>query len=341
MRIWFDADNGPHVLIMEPLARRLREDGHEVRFTARDRSNTCQLLDMFGFEYDSIGHEYGRGKLQKAAGTIARAFRLAGRIRSWHPAVSFGHGSRALPVAAKLLGVPSVTMYDYEWVDPRLFSWGCQRILLPEVVDDERCREAGIDTDKVSHFPGLKEHVYLAGRSLDDSVADDLGLRPDSLRILMRPPATIAHYHNPEAEELLSAVLDLLRQRDDVQLVYLARDDDQLAWIEGLDPGRVVVPQRVYDGPSLVAAMDMVFSGGGTMTREAAVLGVPSYSFFRGRPGRVDEHLESEGRLVMLRTAGDVRSKIVWEKKRGGVTIPDNHEVRDHVAAEILAAARR
>ena len=58
MRIWFDADNGPHVLIMEPLARRLCEDGHEVRFTARDRSNTCQLLDMFGFESFTRTHTH-------------------------------------------------------------------------------------------------------------------------------------------------------------------------------------------------------------------------------------------------------------------------------------------
>ena len=341
MRIWFDADNGPHVLVMEPLARRLRDEGHEVRFTARDRNNTCQLLDMFGLEYESIGSEYGRGKLQKAAGTIGRAFRLAARMRSWRPDVSFGHGSRALPVAAKLLGIPSVTMYDYEWVDPRLFSWGCRRILLPEAIDDDRCREAGIATDKVGRFPGLKEHVYLAGRALDDTVGADLGLRPDSLHILMRPPATNAHYHNPEAETLLTAVLEQLRRQDDVQLVYLARDDGQLAWLDGIDSTNVIVPQRVYDGPSLVAAMDMVFSGGGTMTREAAVLGVTSYSFFRGRPGRVDEQLESEGRLVMLRTADDVRSKIVWEKKRGRVTVPDSHEVRDHVTAEILATARR
>ena len=38
------------------------------------------------------------------------------------------------------------------------------------------------------------------------------------------------------------------------------------------------------------------------MTREAAVLGVPSGSFFMGREGMVDEHLASLGRLVRIRT---------------------------------------
>jgi predicted glycosyltransferase len=340
MRIWFDADNGPHVLIMEPLVRRLLEDGHEVRFTARDRNSTCELLDLYGFGYRTVGKEYGKGRPRKVAGTIVRAMGLARVMRSWHPHVCFGHGSRALPIAARLLRVPSVTMYDYEWVDPVLFNWGCRRILLPSVIDDKRCRQAGIDVHKVSRFPGLKEHLYLGERSLDQTVADDLGLRSDSLRVLLRPPATKAHYHVSKAEELLQEVLNLLRGVQNLQMVFLRRSDDQLGHLEGFDPGKVIIPQRVYHGPSLVATMDVMFSGGGTMTREAAVLGVPSYSFFRGRLGRVDESLEHEHRLVMLRSGDDVRAKVSLEKRRTPVTLPDSRAIRDHVVDQILAAAR-
>ena len=339
MRIWFDADNGPHVLVMEPLVRRLVEDGHEVRFTARDRSSTCELLDLYGFGYRKVGKGYGKGWPRKVVGTIVRAMGLARVMRSWHPHVCFGHGSRALPIAARLLGVPSVTMYDYEWVDPVLFNWGCRSILLPSVIEDDRCREAEIDVQKVSRFPGLKEHLYLAGRKLDPTVADDLGLRPDSLHVLIRPPATRAHHHDSKSETLLVEVLKLLRDVDDLQVVFLRRSDDQLDYLEGFDRDKVVIPQRVYDGPSLVAAMDLMFSGGGTMTREAAVLGVPSYSFFRGRRGRVDEHLENKGCLVRLQSADDVRAKVLLEKRRAPVTLPESRAVRDHVIAQILAAA--
>lgn len=341
MRIWFDADNGPHALIMEPLVRQLESAGHEVLFTARDRNSTCELLDMFGFEYARVGKGYGKGKRRKVVGTIRRALGLARRARAWRPAVCFGHGSRALPIAARLLGIPSVTMYDYEWVDPVLFNWGCRRILLPSVIDDARCREAGINLARVSRFPGLKEHVYLSDRRLDPSVAGELGLRPDSLHVLLRPPAIRAHYHDPRADYLLMEVLGLLREVDDLQLVYLTRSQEQLALLGGFDPDNFIIPDGVLDGPSLIAAMDLVFSGGGTMTREAAVLGVPSYSFFRGRSGRVDEYLEEEGRLVMLRSLGEVRSKVELTKMDRPVTLPDGNAVRDHVVEEILSVARQ
>jgi len=340
MRIWFDADNGPHVLIMNPLVRELRARGHEVVFTARDRTNTCELLDLYGHAYTRVGREFGKGKLAKATGTLGRAGALAAAMRGQGCDVSFGHGSRALPFASRLLGIPTVTMYDYEWVDPRIFNRLCRTILMPDVIDPARCAEAGIDAARVTGYPGYKEELYLAERTLEPGpVAADLGLTPDRIHVLLRPPATSAHYHNPTAEKVLDRLLDLLSGRDDVELVYLARSADQMEFLAPHDVRRVTVPQRVYDGPSLVAAMDLMMSGGGTMTREAAILGVPSYSFFQGREGRVDESLVREGRLVMLGEDTDVAQAVRLCRREARAGVPDNGPLVSFIADAILAAA--
>ena len=47
-------------------------------------------------------------------------------------------------------------------------------------------------------------------------------------------------------------------------------------------------PNRAFDGLNLIWFSDLVISGGGTMNREAAALGVPVYSIFRGKIGGVD-----------------------------------------------------
>jgi uncharacterized protein len=47
-------------------------------------------------------------------------------------------------------------------------------------------------------------------------------------------------------------------------------------------------------------------SAGGTMNREAAVLGTPVWSIFEGRLGAVDEMLVRERRLRILRDADEV-----------------------------------
>jgi predicted glycosyltransferase len=44
------------------------------------------------------------------------------------------------------------------------------------------------------------------------------------------------------------------------------------------------------------------------MTREAAYLGVPAVSLFRGEEGLVDRYLESLGRLAIVRSEADVEN---------------------------------
>jgi predicted glycosyltransferase len=195
--------------------------------------------------------------------------------------------------------------------------------------------------DKVVSYPGYKEELYLGATDLDDSVAADLGLRPGAVKVLLRPPATTAHYHNPEAETILESILVQLAAAGGVQLVYLPRTDDQRELPARAGVTDVIIPKRVYDGPSLVAAMDLVISGGGTMTREAAIMGVPSYSFFRGRDGMVDEALAAAGKLVLLRKPDDVPLRLVVRRREGPVVRPDHSRLVGFICDTIVASAER
>jgi predicted glycosyltransferase len=69
------------------------------------------------------------------------------------------------------------------------------------------------------------------------------------------------------------------------------------------------------DGLNLIWHSDLVISGGGTMNREAAALGVPVYSIFRGKIGAVDHYLADNGRLVLLETVEDIPKKILLDKR--------------------------
>jgi predicted glycosyltransferase len=68
----------------------------------------------------------------------------------------------------------------------------------------------------------------------------------------------------------------------------------------------LLVPESAVDGQSLVAGADLVISAGGTMNREAVVLGTPVYTTFAGRLGGVDERLIAEGRLRPLERLEDL-----------------------------------
>lgn len=306
MKIWFDADNAPHVLVMQPIVDELIRRGHSVHFTARNRASTCELLDLYGFDYIVVGGKYGKSKISKIQGTIKRALALKNVMKKLHVDVSFGHGSRALPIASSMLNVPSVTMYDYEWVNPFIFNRFCKTILLPDVISTNRCLKAGISTKKIRFFPGLKENLYLNNVCPDPSIGTELGLKKENTVVLLRPPATTAHYHNPKTEEILGALLDRILDNAELQILWLPRTPEQNNLLPSAHRAEVIIPEKVYPGSQLVLSCDMVIGGGGTMTRESAVLGVPSVSFFSGTSGAADTMLEKMGRLHILRDIREV-----------------------------------
>ena len=75
------------------------------------------------------------------------------------------------------------------------------------------------------------------------------------------------------------------------------------------------MPEHAVDGLNLVWSSDLVVSGGGTMNREAAALGVPVYSIFRGQIGAVDRYLVQQGRLTLIENVDDVRTKIILGRR--------------------------
>ena len=75
------------------------------------------------------------------------------------------------------------------------------------------------------------------------------------------------------------------------------------------------------------------------MVREAAYLGVPTYSLFQGRPGQVDAYLASLGRLTMIQAPADLEQLQLHQ--RGPLSpLPGNPDLVDQLVDEMLARTR-
>ena len=318
-KVWIDLENSPHVPFFEPIIKELEARGCEVLLTARDCFQVCELADMAGLTYHKIGHHYGKHRIAKVMGLGIRVLQMTPLILREKPAISVSHGSRSSFVVSALLGIPSITIADYEYADHRLTTWlGSIRkkwVMTPEVIPSHIFERHGLPKDHVLHYPGIKEDVYTPFFQPDPSLKNTLGLQPDDVVVTIRPPATEAHYHNPESEKLLMAVFKLLALSPQVKTVLLPRTHKQEAELRQANPElfaakRIVVPRHAVNGLDLIWYSDLVISGGGTMNREAAALGIPVYSLFRGTMGAVDKHLAETGRLVLLESEQDVREKL-------------------------------
>ena len=321
-KIWIDLDNTPHVPFFYPIINELKKRNYEVILTARDCAQTCGLADLFEMHYLRIGRHYGKSKALKIGGTVFRGLQLATNMKSEKPDLAISHGSRAQMLSAMLLKVPTVAIMDYEHVKGFIHpTW----IMMPEIISDGAIKH---DQPHILRYPGIKEDVYVPDFHPDPQIRSALHVGPEDILVTIRPPATSAHYHNPEAEILLSAVMERLGNLEDIRMVILPRDEEQAnyiknSWPEWVGSRKIIIPDQVVDGLNLLWYSDFAISGGGTMNREAAALRVPVYSIFRGKLGDVDRYLSKEGRLILLESVEDVQNKLQIVKR----THPGDHRI--------------
>ena len=324
-RVWIDLDNTPHVPFFLPIIRELEREGHSVMVTARDAFQVCALADYHRLDYKTVGRHYGANKALKVAGTVWRAAQLLPVVLRKRPDISMSHGSRSLVLVSALLRIPSMLLFDYEHARRLPFVRPALGVAPESIHDPALARDFRYG---VRCYSGLKEDVYAPSFRPDPSILQNLGLGGNDIVVTIRPPATEAHYHNPEAEGLFVEVVQLLGSTKGVRMVILPRTAGsqgefiQQTWPQWCEEKKIVIPQHAIDGLNLVWFSDLVISGGGTMNREAASLGVPVYSIFRGKLGAVDRYLAREGRLVLIEKREEVRSKLRMVKRSRAPSAP-------------------
>jgi uncharacterized protein len=309
MRIWIDLSNSPHPLLFAPIARRLEELGHEVGVTARDNAQTAELTLERWPDAAIIGGSSPKSRMRKMETMFERIPLLRRWARSFRPDVALSHNSYAQIVAGRLLGLHVVTAMDYEGQPANNLAFRlADVILLPEAMRGPVARRQGAADGRTRFYPGFKEEISLGDFEPDRAVLPSIGVPHDERPLVVaRTPPSRAAYHR-FGNALFDEAIRALGNMTSARTVVLARHPEQRDALSTLGFENLIVPDRAIDSRSLVHEADLVVGAGGTMTREAALMGVPTYSLFAGRTPAVDRSLEASGRLARLRSPSQLEN---------------------------------
>lgn len=320
MRIWIDLGNSPHVPFFLALSREFESRGHEIVWTARDYAQTVELAVAAGIDATVFGTHGGKHLISKAGKFFWRVCELAAWAAAKKIDLTVSHNSQEPLAVARLLGFRSVNLMDYEHHPGNHMSFRmAKRLVVPSSFPDAALQRFKVAPEKVSRFTGIKEDVYLADFEPADDFSDklaDLGITSENVLIVVRPHAPEALYHRGVANELLSAALDKFSRTPGCKIILLPRKAYQGEELlrDHLN-AEIIIPERVLDGANLIAAADLVISGGGTMNREAAALGVPTATIFAGESAAIDEYLINEGRMKKIETIDDLDAIEIVKKQ--------------------------
>jgi predicted glycosyltransferase len=294
MKIWIDLTNSPHVNFFAGMIRDLKKE-HELLLTCRPLANTVELLQLYGFECHVIGKHYGQSSAKKLFGFTFSIWQLYFFLKNKKIDVAISHSSFYSPVVARLLGIRSIYLNDNEHAAGNVVSFlFADRIMVPEFLDLKKVERQWAKPSKIIPYPGVKEGVYLWDYSPAKG-AFVLGDRGDRKTIFIRPEPWTAQYYKGERNFMNGLLMDL---KERFKIVILPRGRVQEEYYRDKRFAGITVPEKSISLAEIMNLCDLFVGAGGTMTREAAVLGIPTISIYQDDLLDVDRFLIEKGFMV-------------------------------------------
>jgi uncharacterized protein len=279
---WIDIFNGPHVHFFQK--SHLFIDN--IFYTARKYKPIPELLELYSMPMKIIGRHGGRTAMGKLLASSRRVMELAKYMQDRHVDVALHKHSVEAARVAWGLGLPSISYIDNELMVPQnMLVCPLSNVLIaPMAIEQRVLRNFTPAHVSILQFDGVSEVAHVHDFKPNPSVLDLLNLSSHHPIIVVRSEPVLAAYHNQQT--LVNPLIGKIKADvPDAQVIKINREGEAMErdW-------------PVFDARSLLYYADLVLSGGGTMTREAALLGTRAITFF-DNPLAVDRYLIQRGLL--------------------------------------------
>ncbi|MDG7006312.1 MAG: DUF354 domain-containing protein [Nitrososphaerota archaeon] len=306
MRLWFDVLTPKQVLFFKPAIDLLTADGHEVLATSRGYREVEQVAARVGLGLQSVGSRGGKDALGQLERSLERMGALLPKIAAFSPDASVSVASADCARISFGLRVRHVAVNDspHSLVAGRLSLPLSHHVLSPWIIPYSAWSPFGISREQVTRYRALDPAAWLKRRPRRRATGEG---RAERATILVRLEESYAPYMAGSDESWSERVLaGLARDFQGENLVALCRYDDQLSRIKERFGKSFAVPETAVDGAEAIERSDVFVGLGGTMTAEAALLGVPAVSAFQGAELYTEKFLVSRRLLLKARSAREV-----------------------------------
>jgi uncharacterized protein len=313
MRVWFDIVTPKQLLFFRPVVEGLRAGGHEVLATSRKYREVERLASMLGLGLLFVGSRGGKEPREQFELSLQRMEQLLPVVVRFSPDVSVSVASADCARVSFALKVRHVAVNDspHSLVAGKLSLPLSYHVMTPWIIPFSAWSVFGVSREQVSRYRALDPAAWLKRRPRQEPSRSGIREGEKRARILVRLEESYAPYLSGSDESWSERVL--LRLASDFkghELVALCRYEDQLASVRKKFGSEYSVPDDAFDGAGMIERSDVFVGMGGTMTAEAALLGVPAVSAFQGAELYTEKYLLSR-RLLLKAGSVDAVSKCV------------------------------
>ncbi len=293
---------------------------HKILCTSRSYGQVVDLARIKHVRLLIVGRHGGATRKGKLEASTQRVKQLTELVSKFSPDLAISFCSPEAARVAFGLGIKHVVFSDSPHAEAvmRLALPFAQKLLIPWIIPREEFIRYGISKRDIIPYRAIDAAVIVKeGRGTAAPILPGSGKT-----VVIRVEESAAAYAIGKKSTSHAIISELAREGRRYKVLVLARYKAQAEKLRKEFGRKVTVLGRVVDGRALLESTSLFIGSGGTMTAEAALMGVPTISY-DAVPNHIEKYLVSAGlarretdpkRLVrmakrMLEGGADNRSK--------------------------------
>jgi hypothetical protein len=281
---------------------------HKILCTSRNYREVVELSKIKNINLRLIGKHGGSTKEGKLYSSIQRMNHLLNEIVKFAPDLTISFCS---PEAARIsygIGIKHIAFSDSPHAEAvmRLAVPFVQKLLIPWVIPKNEFVKYGISKENIIHYKAIDAAVIVR----EKSKIGKLPVNQNKKTIVIRPEESEAAYIRGKNKSN-SIIREISKKFENYNILVLSRYISQKKNLKEKFSKEKILMDKVVDGKSLLNITDVFIGSGGTMTAEAALMGVPTISY-HAVPNYIEEYLVRVG--LVKRETDPKKISILVEK---------------------------
>jgi hypothetical protein len=270
------------------------QKNNTILCTSRNYREATQLAKLRKIRLSLVGKHGGQSKAGKLSAGLERTTGLARQVRRFQPDLTVSFCS---PDAARIsfgLGIRHVAFCDSPHAQAvmRLSVPLVQKLLIPWIIPKKEFTKYGIDQKNIIPYKAIDASVIVKNAKV---VATR---RHGKRNILIRIEESHAAYVQKDENRVLKIIEKIADRFPNANVMVLPRYKSQILKLKKTIGKKARILDKVIIGSALLQDTDVFVGSGGTMTAEAALLGIPTISY-NAVPNLVQDYLVRK-KLVAL-----------------------------------------
>jgi uncharacterized protein len=284
-QVWIDIMTTKQVWFFGTLVEYLHDKGIDTWVTVRKYQENTEVLERamktgrFDFEYEVTGVHGGASKEGKFDAYLKRCKTNYEKARKMDVSCAFSLSSPECARVAYGLAIPHICTSDspFSQAASLLTFPLSDKIITSWLSDKWDFMRVGADPNKIVTFKGIDEIAWTRGFKPDPNVLKEIGLDGSKPLVIVRALSPHFAENAPFFKDTETGVEGIISKllaecNRDVQIVAIPRYGQQGPILRRKFGNKINVVDHT-EGPSLTSQADVLISAGGTMNREAALLG--------------------------------------------------------------------